>query len=199
MRRSSVDVLVDSQALELRTDLIWSNMYLHGEKNPPALFARWARMLSPEGFVMFTCLGPGTLQGLGAVYSRYGWPAPTIEFVDMHDLGDMLVRAGFADPVMDQETLKVQWDTPQALCADLRLLGGNVSPVRFRGLRTPRWVASLHRALELLRDGEGKLTLEFEVIYGHAFKAQLTKPVDGETRVPLEDMRRLMPSARAAS
>ena len=156
-------------------------------------------MLSSDGFVMFSCFGPGTLQGLSAVYSRQGWPTPTIEFVDMHDLGDMLVRAGFADPVMDQETLTVQWDSPQALCDDLRLLGGNVSPLRFRGLRTARWMATLYRAMESLRGSSGKLTLDFEVIYGHAFKSALTRPLDGETRVPLEDMRRLMPSARASN
>jgi len=50
-----------------------------------------------------------------------------------------------------------------------------------------------------LRGSTGKLTLDFEVVYGHAFKASLTRPVDGETRVPLEDVRRLMPSARASN
>jgi malonyl-CoA O-methyltransferase len=198
-RRRCVEVRVDSQALVLNAGLVWSNMQLQAEKNPPVLFARWARMLSSDGFIMFSCLGPGTLQGLRAVYAQQGWPAPTIEFVDMHDLGDMLVRAGFADPVMDQETLTVEWDSPQALCDDLRLLGGNVSPLRFRGLRTGRWKASLHRAVESLRGSTGKLTLDFEVIYGHAFKASLTRSVDGETRVPLDDVRRLMPSARASN
>ena len=197
--RRVAEVQIDSETLRLSADLIWSNMQLHAVKNPPALFTRWARMLSSDGFVMFSCFGPGTLQGLSAVYSRQGWPTPTIEFVDMHDLGDMLVRAGFADPVMDQETLTVQWDSPQALCDDLRLLGGNVSPLRFRGLRTARWMASLYRAMESLRGSSGKLTLDFEVIYGHAFKSALTRPLDGETRVPLEDMRRLMPSARASN
>ena len=195
----STKVFVDSEPLKLSTDLIWSNMQLHAEKNPPALFERWAQMLSPDGLVMFSCLGPGTVQALRAVYAGQGWPAPTVDFVDMHDLGDMLVRAGFADPVMDQETLTIQWDSPQALCDDLRLLGGNVSPLRFRGLRTARWMASLHRALESLRGSGGKLTLDFEVVYGHAFKSALTRSVDGETRVPLEDIRRLMPSARASN
>ena len=198
-RRRSVEAHVDAVAMQISADLIWSNMHIQAETDPPALFSRWARMLSPDGFVMFSCFGPGTLQALRTVYSRQGWPPPTIEFVDMHDLGDMLVRAGFADPVMDQETITVQWDSPRALCDDLRQLGGNASPQRFRGLRTPRWAKSLHLALESLRGPNGKLALDFEVVYGHAFKSGVPRPVDGETRVSLDDMKRLMPSAKASS
>jgi malonyl-CoA O-methyltransferase len=117
----------------------------------------------------------------------------------MHDLGDMLVRSGFADPVMDQETLTIQWDNPRALCDDLRLLGGNASPARFGGLRTSRWLASLHNELQILKNDDGKLSLEFEIVYGHAFKAQVLKLTPVETRVPLEEMRRLMPSARSGN
>jgi malonyl-CoA O-methyltransferase len=174
-------------------------MLLHGVKDPPELFERWRQMLSPEGFVMFSCLGPGALRGLKDIYHRRGWPTHSIEFVDMHDLGDMLVRSGFADPVMDQETLTIQWDNPHALCDDLRLLGGNASPTRFGGLRTSRWLGSLHNELQILKNDDGKLSLEFEIVYGHAFKAPVLKPISVETRVPLEEMRRLMPSAKAAN
>ena len=66
----------------------------------------------------------------------------------MHDLGDMLVEAGFADPVMDQETITLTWPSGEALLAELRQLGGNVDPRRFAGLRTPRWRSRLAEALE---------------------------------------------------
>ena len=180
-------------------DLIWSNMLLHGVKDPPALFEHWRQMLSPEGFVMFSCLGPGTLRELRNLYGRRGWSAHSVEFVDMHDLGDMLVHAGFADPVMDQETLTIQWDDPEALCDDLRVLGGNASPLRFGGLRTRRWLESLHKELQALRNDDGKLSLEFEIVYGHAFKAELPKSTPVETRVSLEEMKRLMPSAKTVT
>ena len=117
----------------------------------------------------------------------------------MHDLGDMLVHAGFADPVMDQETLTIQWDDPEALCDDLRVLGGNASPLRFSGLRTRRWLASFHKELQDLRNDAGKLSLEFEIVYGHAFKAELPKSTPIETRVSLEEMKRLMPSAKTVT
>lgn len=193
------EVLLSSSGDASGADLIWSNMHLHGVKDPPALFDRWRQMLSPEGLVMFSCLGPGTLRDLRNLYGRRGWSTHSVEFVDMHDLGDMLVRSGFADPVMDQETLTIQWDNPSALCDDLRVLGGNASPLRFGGLRTRRWLASLHNELQALRNDAGKLSLEFEIVYGHAFKAALPKTAPIETRVPLDEMRRLMPSARAAT
>ena len=176
--------------------LVWANMVLHGVADPPALMQHWQRLLSPGGFVMFSCLGPDTVCELTALYARLHWPAPTIAFVDMHDLGDMLVHAGFADPVMDQERLTVHWDTASALCKDLRLLGGNVLPDRYPGLRTPRWQAALHAALEPLRDSSGRYALTFEIVYGHAFKAEAKMLAPAETQVSLEEMRRLLPSAR---
>ncbi len=176
--------------------LVWANMVLHGVADPPALMQRWQRMLSPGGFVMFSCLGPDTVRELTALYARLQWPTPTIAFVDMHDLGDMLVHAGFADPVMDQERLTVHWNSAASLCQDLRLLGGNVSPDRYPGLRTPRWRTALHAALATLRDGSGRYALTFEIVYGHAFKAELPVLAPTETQVPLAEMRRLLKSAR---
>jgi malonyl-CoA O-methyltransferase len=172
--------------------LVWANMMLHAVADPPALMSRWQRALGADGFVMFSCLGPDTLRELSALYRRLGWPAPTMNFVDMHDFGDMLVRAGFADPVMDQETLKLSWADAPALLAELKTLGGNASPDRFAGLRTPRWKAQLEAELASLKGPDGRLYLSFEVAYGHAFKA-LPKPAPPtQTEVSLDTMRTLI-------
>ena len=96
---------------------------------------------------MFSTFGPDTLAELRALYRELGWAAPAQAFVDMHDLGDMLVHAGFADPVMDQEHLTLHWPGPRELLAELRSLGGNLNPARHRGLRTPRWRSRLEAAL----------------------------------------------------
>jgi malonyl-CoA O-methyltransferase len=114
----------------------------------------------------------------------------------MHDLGDMLVHAGFADPVMDQETLRLSWQTPQALLAELRSLGGNVSSQRAAGLRTPRWKARLERELLSLAGPDGRLTMSFEIAYGHAFKALPRAQAGEPTTVSLDDMRALVRSGR---
>ncbi|CAN5685349.1 methyltransferase domain-containing protein [soil metagenome] len=178
--------------------LVWANMMLHFVVDPPALFERWQRALGVDGFVMFSCLGPGTLRELRAIYQKLGWPAPTPGFIDMHDLGDMLVQAGFADPVMDQETLTLSWESSQALLTELHTLGGNTAPERQRGLRTPRWRAQLEHALEALRGADGRLSLSFEVAYGHAFKAAPRLRPGEETTVSLDDMRAMVRSGRGA-
>jgi len=109
----------------------------------------------------------------------------------------MLVHAGFADPVMDQETLTLTWPTPQALLAELRTLGGNLSPDRYQGLRTPRWRQRLEEALRsMLAGSDGRLSLRFEIAYGHAFKALPRVQAGQPTTVSLDDMRSLVRSPR---
>ena len=114
------------------------------------------------------------------------------DFVDMHDLGDMLVQAGFAAPVMDQEILTLTWDSPQALLSELRSLGANASPDRFAGLRTPRWRERLLTELRALAGPDGRIQMQFEVAYGHAFKATTRVPLSAETTVSLDDMRAMV-------
>ena len=189
---SAPQVVLDGSELVPGAQLIWANMMLHAVVDPPALIERWQRLLAIDGFVMFSCLGPGTLRELRALYERLGWPVPTPGFIDMHDLGDMLVHAGFADPVMDQETLTLRWDSAEALLAELRALGGNAAPDRWPGLRTPRWRARLLRELESLRGADGKLGLSFEVAYGHAFKAAPRLKPGEESVVSLADMRSML-------
>ena len=183
------------QFLGKPAQLVWANMMLHAANDPPGLFTRWQRALGTDGFVMFSCLGPGTLRELSALYRRLGWPAPTLNFVDMHDLGDMLVRAGFADPVMDQEVLTLSWADAPALLAELKSLGGNLAPNRMQGLRTPRWKRRLEAELDSLKGADGRLSLSFEVAYGHAFKAAPKAAMAPQTEVSLASMRELLRAA----
>lgn len=187
-----VSVLTESGEIPAGAGLVWANMMLHAVVDPTALIAQWQRLLRADGFVMFSCLGPGTLRELRTLYERLGWPAPTPGFVDMHDFGDMLVHAGFADPVMDQETLTLRWTNPRALLDELRLLGGNTAPDRFAGLRTKRWRDRLERELESLAAPDGTLGLSFEVAYGHAFKAAPRLRAGEATTVSLDDMRAMV-------
>ena len=110
----------------------------------------------------------------------------------MHDWGDMLVQAGFAEPVMDMERIELTFETPQRLLQELRELGRNLHPARFQGLRGRGWHAAL---LEALAAGlaepahDGRLKLSFEIIYGHAFKPKPRLTVAAQTAVSLEEMR----------
>jgi malonyl-CoA O-methyltransferase len=176
--------------------LLWANMMLHLAADPVALLQQWHRALAVDGFLMFSTLGPGSLQGLRRTYAGLGWPAPHAPFVDMHDLGDMLVRCGFADPVMDQETLTLTWPDADALLRELRGLGGNADPLRSPGLRTPRWRERLRAGLQQLQGPDGRLRLDFEVVYGHAFRAAAKPRVVAQTSVTLDDMRTMVRSRR---
>lgn len=171
--------------------MLWANMALHMAADPQALLTRWGNLLAPDGFLMFSCLGPDTLRELREVYAAQGWSVPSHTFTDMHDWGDMLVQAGFAEPVMDMERITLTFATPQRLLAELRELGRNLHPQRFGALRGRGWRTQLCTALE--RDGaraaDGRLQLTFEVIYGHAFKPQPRLTVRPETTVSLDEMR----------
>ena len=190
-RSAAAHVVADSDASLGRPQLVWANMVLHGVLDPPALFERWHGLLGVDGFVAFSCLGPGTLGELRDLYAALGWPAPTPGFIDMHDLGDMLVAAGFADPVLDQETLSLSWPTAEALLAELRQLGGNAAPDRFAGLRTPAWRLRLVEALARRAGADGRISLGFEIAYGHGFKAA-PRLQRGEVAVSLDDMRAMV-------
>jgi malonyl-CoA O-methyltransferase len=175
-----------------QAQLLWSSMLLHTLPDPQALFAAWQRALAVDGFLMFCTLGPGTLQSLAALYAEAGWPAPMAPLVDMHDLGDMLVQAGFADPVMDQETLRLTWRDAEAALAELRTLGLNAAPGRAPGLRTPGWRRRLLQRLASRRGADGRVVLEFEIVYGHAFKPVPRARLAAETTLPLDDLRAMV-------
>lgn len=182
-----------------RCQLVWANMVLQFVADPPALFERWHRLLEVEGLAVFSCLGPASLRELRELYAAAGWPSPAPEFIDMHDLGDMMVEAGFADPVLDQETLTLRWKSGEALLAELRQLGGNAAPDRFAGLRTPSWRRRLLSALAERADADGSIGLSVEVAYGHGFKTGPRLRPGEPVAVPLDDMRAMVRRPRPGS
>ena len=175
--------------------MLWANMALHMAADPQTLIAQWRRALAVDGYLMFSCLGPDTARELHAVYAALGWPPAGHVFTDMHDWGDMLIEAGFAEPVMDMERITLTFATPQRLLQELAELGCNLHPGRFAGLRGRRWLEQLHAALaDRLCDPAhgGQLALTFEIIYGHAYKPMPRVRVSSSSAVSLQDMRALL-------
>ncbi|MBU3738933.1 MAG: biotin synthase [Rhodoferax sp.] len=164
--------------------LVWANMALHMAADPQALIARWHQTLAVDGFLMFSCLGPDTLRQLRIIYQQQGWPPGSHDYTDMHDWGDMLLGAGFAEPVMDMERITLQFPSPERMLQELRGLGRNLHPQRFPALRGRRWRQTLLQAL-----AAGPLELEFEIVYGHAFKPAPRVPVQAQTVLTLEQFR----------
>ncbi|MDO9073946.1 MAG: biotin synthase [Rubrivivax sp.] len=195
---SVVSVVTEREVGAGQVQLLWANMGLHGAIDPAAVLRQWHRALAVDGFLMFSTLGPGTLTRLRSVYTHQGWATPFAPFVDMHDLGDLLVEAGFADPVMDQETVTLTWASATALLDELRTLGGNVATGRHAGLRTPRWRRRLLDALAATAAADGRVALDFEVVYGHAFRPPPRPRLAARTEVPLDDMRAMARAGRKA-
>ena len=173
-------------------ELLWANMTLHWVDDLPALLSRWHAALDVDGFLMFSCFGPDTLRELRTLYAELGWGTPGSDWIDMHDLGDALVHAGFADPVMDMEQVTLSWDSPQALLAELRGLGRNTAPARQPGLRGRQWHSTLTTQLRhRLTGADGRIHLRFEILYGHAFRPVARARMHAQTAISLEAMREM--------
>jgi malonyl-CoA O-methyltransferase len=196
-------------------DFIWSNLALQWHPRPDLVFPEWQRVLKVGGLLMFSTLGPDTLRELRGAYAEveaaHGVASRphVIDFVDMHDLGDMLVESGFEIPVMDQETLTITYKSPESLLADVRRWGAYPFARTFveqgggsraggagglAGALARRLHAALIAALEARRREDGTIPLTFEVIYGHAWKAVPRKTAEGYGVVRLEDIGRRRPT-----
>ncbi|MCI1041998.1 methyltransferase domain-containing protein [Caballeronia zhejiangensis] len=179
-------------------ELLWSNLALHWHARPDLVFPEWQRVLKVNGLLMFSTFGPDTLRELRAAYREaertlgLAPQAHTIDFVDMHDLGDMLVESGFEIPVMDQEVLTITYKSPESLFADVTRWGAYPFERAFdEGHADAKAVrGAVHQALEALRRDDGTIPLTFEVIYGHAWKAVPRTTADGHGIVRLEDIGR---------
>jgi malonyl-CoA O-methyltransferase len=184
-----------------QAQMLWANMLLHTCAQPQQILKIWHDTLAVDGFLMFSCLGPDSLRELREAYACQGWPEPAHEFTDMHDWGDMLVEAGFAEPVMDMERINLTYESPDRMLADLRGWGRNLHIQRFSGLRGRRWREQLDQALMTLARPEegGRLSLSFEIVYGHAMKPQPRAKLSAQTEIGLDQMRQMLRSSNAIS
>jgi malonyl-CoA O-methyltransferase len=167
LRGNVLGLCGDMARLPLETQsvqLVWCNMALHWTSEPLAAFREFARVLAPEGLLMFSTLGPDTLKELRAAAGA----ARVHEFIDMHDLGDMLIAAGYGAPVMDMELLRIEYASGAQLVEDLRASGQtNARADRPRGL-AGRGYLKAFRAVSL--------SATYEVVYGHAWKRASSEP-----------------------
>lgn len=162
--------------------MIWSNLVVNWFDDPLPAFAEMHRVLETGGVVMFSTLGPDSLKEL-----RAALPATSVHsFIDMHDLGDAMLKAGFGDPVMDMQMLRVNYRKTEDLLRDLRL-GGHASAhaARPRGLRTPgAWRRQMAR-LEAQRV-DGLLPTTLELVFGHAWKLPPKLDAQGRSIIRFE-------------
>ncbi len=174
--------------------LVWSNLALQWVSDLPQAIGEFHRVLEVGGLFVFTTFGPDTLKELRAAFSGVDAHPHVSRFVDMHDVGDLLVHAGFADPVLQMEMITLTYADAPAMLRDLKALGAtNAMRGRGRGLMgRDRWHKVL-AALVQTQSADGRIPASFEVIYGHAWKAAPTRTTEGHAIVSLPRRRESAP------
>ena len=154
--------------------LVWANLMLPFIDEPLPVFREAWRVIEPGGLIMFSSLGPDTLQELREILPAHAGER-VHRFIDMHDLGDALIATGFENPVMDMEMATLTYDKLDELFADLRAnAANNAALARPRGL-CGRTAWELSRARYEQHRHEGRLPVTVEIIQGHAWKTESAK------------------------
>ncbi len=174
-------------------DLVFSNLTIQW-CDPDAVFRESRRILRPGGLLLFASFGPDTLKELRAAWRATDAGAHVHDFIDMHDLGDALVRAHLSDPVMDVERLTLTYPDVAAVLRDLKAIGAhNAARDRHLALTGKARFARFRAAYEAHRRDDGTLPATYEVVYGHAWavdaRGQQILP-DGRVAVSLDTLRR---------
>lgn len=152
--------------------MVWSNMTFQWCNDLDATFKEMRRVLQPGGLMLFSTFGPDTLKELRAAFGAVDGQTHVNRFIDMHDIGDALVRTGFGTPVMDVEHFTLTYPDLKALMRDLKALGAhNVTQGRPRGLFGRATWQKLQSAYEGFRNN-ALLPATYEVVYGHAWKPE---------------------------
>lgn len=188
-------ICADAQQLPLparSVDLIISNLTLHWCNDLEAVFKEWRRILAPEGLLMFSTFGPDTFQELRASWAQVDEIHPHVHaFWDMHDIGDTLMKCGFADPVLDAEHITVTYKDVYGLMRDLKQMGAhNAAEGRQRGLTGKHKFQQFLVAYESWRTTEGALPATYEVVYGHAWAPTGQSNDAGEVSIPIQHIAR---------
>jgi len=159
--------------------MAWSNLALQWCNDLPATFVELQRVIKVDGLLMFSSFGVDTLRELRTAFHGVDGYNHLSRFADMHDVGDMLVNAGFADPVMEMERITLTYDDVRAVMQDLKSIGAhNATAGRAPGMMgKAAWRRVTENYEKLRRDG--KLPATFEIIYGHAWKPSPKATADG--------------------
>jgi malonyl-CoA O-methyltransferase len=193
LMRRPVTLCADLEQLPLATasvDLIYSNAALQWCTDLEQTLRDMRRVLRPGGLLMFSTFGPDTLVELRQAWSEVDNRPHVSPFHDMHDVGDMLMKSRFAEPVMDAELITMTYPDVRRLMQDIKGLGAqNAMEERHRGLTGKQRMERFTRAYERFRT-DGRLPSTWEVVYGHAWAPSQLQDEDGVTRVAIESISR---------
>lgn len=166
-------VNADMEHLPLKdqcVDMIFSSLALQWSNDLAQSFAEFKRVGRPGGLLMFTTFGVNTLSELRHSFAAIDDRPRVHQFMDMHDIGDMMLTAGLSQPVMDMEQITLQYQNFRDLLADLKSIGAtNAEKGRQRGLMTAGKLKRLQQAYEAIAFKDGCFQASYEIVYGHAW------------------------------
>ena len=190
--RRPLGVCADARQLPLQdncADMLLSNLMLQWCNDLPAVFREFGRVLRPEGLLMFSTFGPDTLRELRASWGQVDGYSHASRFVDMHDVGDALLAAGFRDPVVDMEIITLTYAEVRGLLLDLKTIGANNATAgRNRGLTGKARMQAFYQAYEQFRQDDGLYPATYEVVYGHAWAPGLQPAEMPERYIPIKPL-----------
>jgi malonyl-CoA O-methyltransferase len=196
LRRRPLSICADMESLPLEdasVDVVFSSLAFQWARDPVALFGEVRRVLRPDGAFMFASFGPDTLIELRAAWAEIDDRVHVSRFPDMHDIGDAMLGAGLVDPVMDVDRQQRTYDDLPALMRSIKAIGAqNAARGRPRGLTGPGVLRRLDNAYAVRAD-DGRPLASWELVYGHAWGAQIPRPGSGtaqEFHIPIESIGR---------
>lgn len=183
----------DIERLPLKSnsiDLAWSSLALQWVDDLEATFRGVHRVLKPGGLLLFASFGPDTLKELRAASGGLDGHRHVNSFVDMHDVGDALVHAGFSHPVMEMEHLTLTYAELSGLLRELKAIGAHTVKQDARAglMGKDAWRALLEN-YERFRQ-QGRLPATYEVVYGHAWAGAKDRLEDGRQIIQMKMMNR---------
>ena len=186
--------------LDASVDLLHSNLCLQWCGNLEAAFTNFRRVMRPNGLLLFSTFAPQTLSELRAAFAEVDGGAHVSRFLDIHQIGDGLLRAGFRDPVLERDVFTLTYPDVRSLMRELRAIGAtNADRGRQRTLTGKRRLQAVIDAYESFR-ADGVLPATYEVVYAQAWAPESGQPIrSGSQEIASFPIDRLRGSRRSPS
>lgn len=189
-------ICADTDYLPLKdesVDFIFSNLALHWHEPLSITFKEWYRVLKKDGVMLFSTFGPDTLKELKHAWQSIDTSTHVNSFLDMHDVGDLLLQTPFGDPVMDMDYLTLTYPTLDKLLRELKLAGScNLTENKKKCLTGKHVIKKLEKAYSPFLTQSQHYPSTFEIVYGHAWKTSTTQKQTSqydEVKIPVSQLK----------
>lgn len=183
-------ICADAEAMPLKpesVDLVVSNLMIQWSNDLNKMFAGFHSVLAPNGLLLFSTLGPDTLKEMKESWASVDETLHTNAFVDMHEIGDALLKAGFINPVTDMELITMTYSNVGQLMKDIKQIGAsNTESNSSKGLMGKQKLKAFEQAYEQFKTADGLYPASWEIIYGHAWVGEGLKLDGFEKFIPIQ-------------